>query len=49
MRVENKPLHDKFKAQAGVALDDAQKMRTDARLQRLMQLARENRCDWQMN
>ncbi len=46
--VEDKPLHDKFKAQTNAAYDDAQRMQADARLQRLMQLVQEKRCDQQM-
>jgi hypothetical protein len=45
--IEDKPLHDKFKAQTDAALADAQKMQADARLQRLMQLAQEKKCDQQ--
>lgn len=43
--VEDKPLRDTFNAQAQAAVGDAQKMQSEARMQRLMQLVQEKKCD----
>jgi hypothetical protein len=41
---EDKPLNDKYKAQAEQVAKQGQQMQSDARLQRLMQLAQERNC-----
>lgn len=45
--VEDKPLHDKFNAQAGQLVAQGQEMQSIARLQHLMQLVQERHCDEQ--
>ncbi len=42
---EDKPLNDKYAAQAGQLVEQAQSMQSNARLQRLMQLVQEKHCD----
>lgn len=42
--VEDKPLRDKFNAQAGQLVAQGQEMQSIARLQRLMQLVQEKHC-----
>ena len=41
---EDKPLNEKYKAQAEQVVKGGQQMQSDARLQRLMQLAQEKNC-----
>jgi len=41
---EDKPLNDKYKAQTEQVVKQGQQMQSDARLQRLMQLAQEKNC-----
>ena len=41
---EEKPLNDKYKAQVEQVAKQGQQLQSDARLQRLMQLAQEKNC-----
>ena len=41
---EDKPLNEKYKAQTEQVVKEGQQMQSDARLQRLMQLAQEKNC-----
>lgn len=42
---EDKPLNDKYRAQAGAVAAQGQQLQSDARVQRLMKLAEEKHCD----
>ena len=42
--VEDKPLRDKFNAQAGQLVAQGQEMQSSARLQHLLQLVQEKHC-----
>jgi hypothetical protein len=42
---QDKPLHDKYSAQVNALAAQGQQLQSDARLQRLMQLAGERHCD----
>lgn len=44
---EDKPLHDQYARQAGQLVTQGQQMQNNPRLQRLMQLIQEKRCDEQ--
>jgi hypothetical protein len=41
---EDKPLNEKYKAQTAQVVQEGQQMQSDARLQRLLQLAQEKNC-----
>ncbi len=43
--IEDKPLRDQYSAQAGQVVAQGQQMQSNVRLQRLMQLVGEKRCD----